>query len=79
MLGSISVAVGRVLDGTPAGGAVSVLQPGHGLVGLPKKDAFQNAAYSPLTTGTALSISRSAMLLFEFVESAESVALNFMV
>lgn len=47
MLGSISVAVGGVLDGTPAGGDDSGVQDGQVAIGLPKNVPFQNAASSP--------------------------------
>jgi hypothetical protein len=36
-----------VLDGTPAGGDDSEVQPGQEAIGLPKKVPFQNAASSP--------------------------------
>ena len=45
MFGSTSTAVGGVLDVAPAGGDVSVVHAGQGvLIEPPKKDSFQNAA-----------------------------------
>lgn len=58
------VAVGGVLDGTPAGGDDSDVQDGQEAIGLPKKVPFQNAASSPLAgavaaTGRTASVGRT--------------------